>query len=168
MIPLPIITHAVAAAVAASVAWTAQGWRANEALASLHNKHTQAQAALTALNAAHLVRVHDRGDALAVSLATQQTRINTLHQEHARAINRLTTGRACLSAELVSVLNSTQPATTDRPDALPTPTAEPAANHAATFASDADVSTWALTARAQYAECAARLGALVGWHVAPP
>ena len=164
MIPIPIISLAIAAAVSALAAWTVQGWRMDSALATLRNSHTQAQAELTERNAKHLVRVWERGDELATSLNIQQSHITKLHQEHTREINRLTTGRACLSAELVGVLNNTQPATADRPDPLPTPTGGPDAAHAAAFATDADVSTWAATARRDYAECAARLGALIEWH----
>ena len=164
MIPIPITTHAIAAAVAALAAWTVQGWRMDSALATLRNSHTQAQADLTERNAKHLARVWERGDELATTLASQQTRINQLHQEHTHAIKRLTTGRACLSADLVRVLNTTDPAATDRPDALPPPTSSPAATDAPAFATDADVSTWAATARRDYAECAARLGALIEWH----
>ena len=164
MIPIPIISLAIAAAVSALAAWTVQGWRMDSALATLRNSHTQAQAELTERNAKHLVRVWERGDELATSLNIQQSHITKLHQEHTREINRLTTGRACLSAELVGVLNNTQPATADRPDPLPTPTGGPDAAHAAAFATDADVSTWAATARQQYAECAARQRALIEWH----
>jgi hypothetical protein len=164
MIPIPIISLAIAAAVSALAAWTVQGWRMDSALATLRNSHTQAQADLTERNAKHLARVWERGDELATTLASQQTRINQLHQEHTHAIKRLTTGRACLSADLVRVLNTTDPAATDRPDALPPPTSSPAATDAPAFATDADVSTWAATARRDYAECAARLGALIEWH----
>ena len=164
MIPLPIISLVISAAVSAMAAWTVQGWRMDSALATLRNSHTQAQAELTERNAKHLVRVWERGDELATSLASQQSRITKLHQEHTREINRLTTGRACLSAELVGVLNRTQPAASDRPDPLPPPTGQPAATDASAFATDADVGNWAASARQQYAECAARLGSLIEWH----
>ena len=164
MIPLPIISLAIAAAVSALAAWTVQGWRMDAALADLRNSHTQAQAELTERNAKHLVRVWERGDELATSLNIQQSHITKLHQEHTREINRLTTGRACLSAELVGVLNRTQPATTDGPDAMPAPTGSTASADASAFATDADVGNWTASARQQYAECAARLGSLIEWH----
>ncbi len=167
--PSSLATHAAAATVAAALAgwaaWSWQGDRAAATLAAMKQQHVTAQAELTERNAKHLVRVWERGDDLAASLASQQIHINALHQEHARAINRLTTGRPCLSAELVGVLNRTdQPSPTDRPDPLPTPATEPAAADATAFATDADVSTWAATARSQYATCAARLDALIRWH----
>jgi hypothetical protein len=164
MIPIPITTHAIAAAVAA---WPRGPCRVGAWIPpwlTLRNSHTQAQAELTARNAKHLVRVWERGDELATSLNIQQSHITKLHQEHTREINRLTTGRACLSAELVGVLNRTQPATTDGSDAMPTPTGSPASADAGAFATDADVGNWTASARHQYAECAARLGSLIEWH----
>jgi hypothetical protein len=168
VVPVQLIAALAVAAAAFGAGWTVQGWRGSAALAALQAKHTEyANAAqrLAEANARHLVRVWERGDELATSLASQQSRITQLHQEHTREINRLTTGRACLSAELVGVLNRTQPAPTDGPDALPTTTGSPASAHAGAFATDADVGTWAATARQQYAECAARLGSLIQWHV---
>lgn len=163
-IPASVIAGAVLAAVSAAGAWTVQGWRMDAALSELRSQHAQAQAALTELNAKHLRRVWERGDELATRLASQQTHITQLHQEQANAINRLTTGRPCLSADLVRVLNRTEQPVADRSEPLPTPTSSPAANNAATFATDTDIGTWAATARQQYAECAARLGALIEWH----
>ena len=163
-VPVQLIAALAVAAAAFGAGWTVQGWRGSAALAALQTQHAQAAQATTEANARHLVRVWERGDELANSLASQQSRITQLHQEHTHAIKRLTTGRACLSADLVRVLNTTDPAATDRPDALPPPTSSPAATDAPAFATDADVSTWAATARRDYAECAARLGALIEWH----
>lgn len=157
-------THLIAALVGAVIASKVQDWRMDAALANLKNQHTQARAELTERNSKHLVRVWERGDELASTLAIQQTHITQLHQEHTREINRLTTGRACLSAELVSVLNRTQPAPTGGFGPLPTPTGSTAAADATPFATDADVGNWAASARQQYAECAAKLGSLIEWH----
>lgn len=165
VVPVQLIAAMAIAAAAFGAGWTARGWRGSAALAALHTQHAKAAQATTEANARHLVRVWERGDSLATQLAAQQTHINQLHQEHTHAIKRLTTGRACLSADLVRVLNTTDPAAPDRPDALPTTTGSPAATDAPAFATDADVSTWAATARRDYAECAARLGALIEWHV---
>lgn len=158
------IALAVTATVAAGGAWQYQSARYERLLAEQRTEYAAAQAELTERNARHLVRVWERGDSLATQLATQQTHISQLQQEHTHAIKRLTTGRACLSADLVRLLNTTQPATTDRPDPVPTPPGSAAAADAAPFATDADVSTWAATARHDYAECAARLSALIEWH----
>lgn len=164
MIPVQAIAALAIAALAGGAAWTYQASRYTAKIATMQRDHATAAQATTEANARHLVRVWERGDSLAAQLATQQTHISKLHQEHTREINRLTTGRACLSADLVRVLNNTQPAATDRPDALPTPTSGPAATDASAFATDADVGNWAASARQQYAECAARLGSLIEWH----
>ncbi len=125
-VPVQLIAALAVAAAAFGAGWTVQGWRGSAALAALQTQHAQAAQATTEANARHLVRVWERGDELATSLASQQSRITKLHQEHTREINRLTTGRACLSAELVGVLNRTQPTATDGPDALPTSTCQAA------------------------------------------
>ena len=164
VVPVQLIAALAIAVLAGGASWTYQASRYTAQIATMQRDYATAAQKTTDANARHLHRVWERGDELAASLATQQTHISQLHQEHTHAIKRLTTGRACLSAELVGVLNRTQPAATDRPDALPTPTGSPDAADASAFATDADVSTWAATARQQYAECAARLGALIEWH----
>ena len=158
------IALASAAALSAGGAWQYQANKYERLLADQRTESAAAQAELTERNARRLVRVWERGDSLAAQLATQQTHISQLNQEHTHAINRLTTGRACLSAELVGVLNRTQPTATDGPDALPTSTGSTASADASAFATDADVGNWTASARHQYAECAARLGALIEWH----
>ena len=164
VVPVQLVAALVIAALAGGAAWTYQASRYTAQIATMQRDHATAAQATTEANARHLVRVWERGDSLAAQLASQQADISQLHPEHTHAIKRLTTGRPCLSADLVRVLNNTQPAATDRPDALPTPTSGPAATDASAFATDADVSTWAATARREYAECAARLGALIDWH----
>ena len=159
-----LVVLAVTAALAAGGAWRYQANKYERLLAEQRTEHATAQAELTERNARRLVRVWERGDSLAAQLATQHTHISQLNQEHTHAIKRLTTGRACLSADLVGVLNRTQPATTARPDPVPTPPSGAAATNAASFATDADVGNWTASARHQYAECAARLGALIEWH----
>lgn len=168
VVPVQLIAALAITAAAFGAGWTAQGWRADAHLAEVQQQHANAARQVADANARHLVRVWERGDDLATQLAAQQTRITRLHQEHTHAIKRLTTGRHCLSAELVGVLNNTQPAAADRPDPVPTPTGQPAATDAAPFATDADVGHWAATARQQYAECSARLGALIEWHLPQP
>ena len=167
-VPVQLIAALAIATAAFGAAWTYQASRYTAQIANMQRDHATAAQATTEANARHLARVWERGDGLAAQLATQQTHISKLHQEHTHAIQKLTTGRACLSADLVRMLNNTQPAATDRPDALPTPTGQPAATDASAFATDADVSTWAATARRDYAECSARLGALIGWHLPQP
>jgi hypothetical protein len=118
----------------------------------------QAGAAANTLQQAQL-----RGDALTTALAQRQEQITQLSKDKRDALNRLTTGRACLSGAAVRVLN--QP---DGPaDLGPEPVPPPPVGTAATgedFATDTDIGQWAIAARAQYSDCRARLDALIDWH----
>lgn len=109
------------------------------------------------------------GDTLTRQLAAATEAAQTLKEERDDALAKLTDGRKCLSGAAVSVLNR-------RPGAVPVPAAagQPAAHAAGRAAADAgqpaasdrDVVRWATDAQRRYAECAATLNALVGWHEA--
>lgn len=75
-------------------------------------------------------------------------------QEKTDALNRLATGRRCLDAAVVRVLNDERPA---QPDALPETGGEPVPVR---FATDADVGRWAITCRSAYDTCRGRLDAI--------
>lgn len=104
------------------------------------------------------------GNQLTNRLAGSQAQITELETEKRRAINRLTTGRHCLSADAVRLLNSASDNTgTGGAVDVPTPTGSVDATDGA-FATDTDVGQWAIAARAQHSDCRARLGALIDWH----
>ena len=117
------------------------------------------QAAQAALD--RLQQAQARGDALQARLAAEETNRQTQAQEHAREIKRLTTGRPCLNAGTVRLLNeptghsgtATVPATTSGATAADAPAA-----------SDTDVAGWIDNARLQYDACRGRLDALIDWH----
>lgn len=163
-----LATAVIAAVLSGATAWSHRAALADVELAALRQARDTEAAALMTSNARHLKSVWERGDDLAASLASTQTTINKLHQERTNAITRLATGRRCLDADLVGVLNSPQPAAADRPDPLPTPASDHAAAHAAPFATDADVGQWSAAARRDYSTCAARLSALIDWHGSIP
>lgn len=117
------------------------------------------QAAQAALD--RLQQAQARGDALQARLATEETNRQTQAQEHEREIKRLTTGRPCLNAGTVRLLN--EPAVGLRTPALPAPASGADAADAAA-ASDTDVAGWIDAARRQYDTCRDRLGALIDWH----
>ncbi len=121
------------------------------------------QAAQAALD--RLQQAQARGDALQARLAAEETNRQTQAQEHAREIKRLTTGRPCLNAGTVRLLN--EPAIGLRASTLPT-TASGAAAADAAAASDTDVAGWIDDAQRQYDACRDRLGALIDWHVDDP
>lgn len=117
------------------------------------------QAAQAALD--RLQQAQARGDALQARLAAEEANRQTQAQENAREIKRLTTGRPCLNAGTVRLLN--EPAIGLRASTLPTPASGTIAADAAA-ASDTDVAGWIDAARRQYDACRDRLGALIDWH----
>lgn len=135
-------------------------------MASLRQTHSET-AKLQALAAARTLQAAQQyGDTLTHALAQRQTQIDQLTREKTHAINRLATGRACLSGAAVRVLNS---ATEAAPAGLePVPeTPSGAADAGEAFATDADVGHWAVDARARFDACRARLDALIDWHTTP-
>lgn len=117
------------------------------------------QAAQAALD--RLQQAQARGDALQARLAAEETNRQTQAQEHAREIKRLTTGRPCLNAGTVRLLNEPtgHPGTATVPA---TPSGATAAD--APASSDTDVAGWIDNARHQYDACRGRLDALIEWH----
>lgn len=124
-------------------------WSAAQAKAS--------NAALSDLAAANL-----RGDKLAEQLATSENARQTQAEEHQREIRRLTTGRPCLSAAVVRLLN--EPAGLARPaGAVSQATGEPVPADGAA-ATDTDVALWADQARRSYDTCRGRLQAIADFY----
>lgn len=114
----------------------------------------------------HLAQV--RGDELTTALHVASTAALRLQEQLDDEIARNTSGRACLDAGALRVLDRAVTAARG----LPAPTGraaaadarQPAADPAQPAASDADVARWANAAYGQYAECARRLDALIQWH----
>ncbi len=131
------------------------------ALAKLQRDHSTretkvAEAALTRFQEAQA-----RSNALEARLAAEEASRQTQALEHAREIKRLTTGRPCLNAGTVRLLN--EPAIGLHAPALPAP-ASGATAADAPAASDTDVASWIDEARHQYDACRDRLDALIDWH----
>lgn len=150
----------VSAAVAGLCAWA---WQANSYEAKLADMRSsiaesdrmRARAAATALQAAQV-----RGDVLTRDLLARENLITKLSKEKRDALSRLTTGRPCLGADAVGVLNDPNGAGAGVPPST--------GNTAATgggFATDTDVGHWAAAARAAYDTCRTRLDALIDWHM---
>lgn len=117
------------------------------------------QAAQAALD--RLQQAQARGDALQARLAAEETNRQTQAQEHAREIKRLTTGRPCLNAGTVRLLNEP----TSHSGTVPVPATTSGATAAdAPASSDTDVAGWIDNARHQYDACRGRLDALIDWH----
>lgn len=102
-----------------------------------------------------------RADAATAALASAESKIVTKTVEVIRYVPTVTTGRLCLGADAVGLL---QPGThwgPYQPAGKPT---DQGPAHAA--ASDRDVAYWAAEANRLYETCAARMNALADWHAA--
>lgn len=159
MIPTTAIACLASAAIAAAGSWV---WQANSYEAKLadmrgsiaESDRLRARAAATALQSAQV-----RGDVLTRDLLAREALINRLSKEKRDALSRLTTGRPCLSADAVGVLNDQAGAGTGMPQATGS-----SASTDGGFATDADVGQWAAAAIAAHDTCRHRLDALIDWH----
>ena len=150
---------AISAAISAAGAYQWQAYRYEAKLSDMRSSIAEsdklrALSAATALQAAQV-----RSDILTRDLLTREAMINRLSKEKRDALSRLTTGRHCLSADAVGVLNGTTGAGAGMPQA----TGIPAATGGG-FATDIDVGQWAAAARAAHDTCRQRLDALIDWH----
>ena len=131
------------------------------ALAKVQRDHATLETKAAEAALARLQEAQARGDALEERLAVEEASRQSQALEHAREIKRLTTGRPCLNAGTVRLLN--EPAIGLRTPVLPAP-ASGAAAADAPAASDTDVAGWIDNARHQYDTCRGRLDALIDWH----
>jgi len=129
-----------------------------------HWATTKADAARARAADAYLVQLQAetrRADAAAAALAIAEGRIVTKTVEVIKYVPSVTTGRLCLDADAVGLL---QPGAHWGP--YPS-TGEPAGQGAAhAAASDRDVAYWAAEANRQYETAAARLNALIDFNQA--
>ncbi|QDL55332.1 hypothetical protein [Rhodoferax aquaticus] len=159
--------------VAALLAWSALsfyvGFASGDAQRNaswLTKQTTYERQAKEALQAAQA-----RGDALTTGLLTLQTQINQLTTEKQHAIKLATTGRVCLGADALRVLDKSPGITVSGPPQTPGSAAaagEAIAAHtdfASHFASDTDIGLWIIDAGASYEVCRARLDALIDWNL---
>jgi len=101
-----------------------------------------------------------RGDRLSADLAATESALNNKSLEVTHVLSLLTTGRPCLGADVVRVLNH---AAAHGPAAVPEAAGTPVAADAA-VATDSDVAGWIAAAWGQYETCRARLGALISFE----
>jgi prophage endopeptidase len=102
-----------------------------------------------------------RGDALTTGLLNQQSQIDQLKTEKQHAIKVATTGRACLGADALRVLDKSPGITVSGP-------AQAASSPAAAgepIATDTDIALWIVNAGASFEVCRARLDALIDWNL---
>lgn len=102
------------------------------------------------------------GDVLSDQLEAARLHLDEVKQEKQRVIYRtktVTVDRPCLGADAVRLLNGSRTGLQ-----LSDTTGGTAADTATGVASDTDVAIWAADAQQRYAECSARLAALIDWH----
>lgn len=126
--------------------------------------HAKAQAKAESEARQRLEEAMHRGDKLAGQLVVTESALNKKTLEVSREVARLTTGRKCLDAAAVRLLNNPRNSGGPMPEAPVQPDAEDGA-----FASDSDVAGWIANAQGQYETCRARLGSLIDyWEPATP
>lgn len=151
-------------------------------LGTLHQQHAEQRAAADRDALARLQAATQRGDRLTLDLHTQLIVNAALKDQIDAEIATITHGRPCLDPAALRLLDrAAQPAAVPaaprraaaagaaQPAAHPPQPAPDAARRGVEqpAASDTDVTRWAADAYTRYAECAARLGALIDWHSAP-
>jgi hypothetical protein len=153
--------------------WTINGWRWEARFNGLQTGHEQAlnaaqRAVTTALEKAR--EVEAKGEALAQRQLALEANNRKLSEERKNALRKLTTGRACLGADALKLLNDTSAAghiglrppadgALGSPAAAFSDSGEP--DYAAT---DTDIALWAEHARAEYDICRGRIDALKSFY----
>lgn len=128
-------------------------------LANLRTQHAETERLRSNAAARTLQAAQERGHALSTQLAQRQQTITALERKRHAALQPYLSGRPCLDAGAVGVLNDdTHSATSD----LSKTASAPAATDAR-FATDTDVGSWISNTKAAYNDCTARLDALIDW-----
>ena len=131
-------------------------------VATLHQTYADAAREAAQDSVARLQAAHLRGDQVTRQLLSTEAALAASQTERDREIKRLTTGRVCLSADAVRVLNARAEGGGSTAS-VPSPASVSAAADAAGAATDTDIGLWASDARARYSQCAERLSALIDW-----
>ncbi len=160
LIPMPyriLAVVLVALALLAGGFYTGYDWH-----------RTKTDAAMVKEREAQLVQLNaqiKRADAASEKLAAAEGRIVTKTVEVIKYVPQVTTGRLCLDAVAVGMLQPDYPWGTDKATGKH---AAESPSHAA--ASDRDVAYWIADANRSYETCAERLNALADWfdHDAVP
>lgn len=157
-------------------------------LVQLRTQHADERLTATLRSVSRLQAAITRGDELTHALHQANAATLALQERLDDEIARATTGRACLGADAIGLLDRAaagpQPAAKAAGKPAAARAAKPAAHpaqraghqvgdidvadsHGDAVATDTDVARWANAAYAQYAQCAQRLNALIDWHAEP-
>lgn len=154
MIPLP---YRILAGVFLAFALVAGGFGAGVKVTRDH--YAAEQLAAERLSADQYRAEVARGNELSAQLAAAESNIQIKTIERIVHVKDVTTGRDCLSAGAVSLLNGSGKLTLR--EAAGKPAAEDAGTLAAT---DRDVEEWAIGASSRYETCVERLNALIDFE----
>lgn len=155
LIPLP---YRILGALLLALGLSATGFGAG--VKTANDRHAAQQLAAERLAADRYRAEVARGNDLSARLAAAESNIQIKTVERIKYVPQVTTGRDCLSADAVRLLNNTGYPNLSETAGQPAP-----ADAAAPPATDADVETWAIDAVAQYATCAERLNLLIDFEV---
>ena len=157
-------------AIAGTAGWTANGWRHETTLSNLKSTYATAEKKAAEDHAVALAQANARGDRLMLAQAAMEITHNEVLREKNNEITRLATGRRCLDAGVVGVLNRDGAATNGRPVPEAAGGAVRADGGAAAgaddgqaaehYATDADVAGWIALCQSRYATCRGRLDGL--------
>lgn len=153
------IVLAAMCALSAATGWFVTRLYYRAEISRMEKDTAQREKDVADANVAALTEAAAKSDKAFAELAKLDQIRQQQSQEHQREIKRLTTGRACLSGELVRVLNS---------ETLPNGQREAVGGAVATdsgSATDTDIAGWIDTAKLYYGRCQDRVNALIQFHL---
>ena len=153
---------AVFAALIFFAGWQVEGWRKDAEIERLERLHSDQRARDAEAANDEITAAVKRGNELAARVSAAEATRDLALQETQDALRRVTTGRPCLSAVAVRLLN--EPG--GLKNALSGAPSEPAGADAAA-ATDTDVALWAAFARRSYDTCRGRIDALAEFFKEP-
>lgn len=147
------IVLAVMCALSAATCWFVTRLYYHAEISAIELDYAKEKRGIAEANSKALAEAQGRADDAIKRLAASESARVLQSQENQREIKRLTSGRACLSGELVRVLNAAVP--DGHRQAV-----GGAADAATGFATDTDVAEWIDTARLYYGRCQDRVNEL--------
>lgn len=159
-----VVSLAIGLGGGAFAAWKYTGARYAADLATRDANQSKADALALTAEADRLKKANARGDQLATDLAKTESALKTKTLELSNALRKTTTGRTCLAADTVRLLNDPAGAA-NAPGGMSTPTGNPAAADGA-VATDTDVAGWIANAKERYEVCRTRLDKLIDFETA--
>lgn len=129
-----------------------KGWNARDEIA-------KQEAIQTALELSEIGRqAMEEGNEQVAKVYSTRANNQIQYKEVIKYVPKYTTGRPCLSADAVRLLNSE---TTDNIEGVPDHTETVVEKSTGNAATDTDIATWAAEARREYEDCASNLNAIV-------